>query len=163
MLDLIKRFLLQNLNPLIGRLVPLVAVASANCINIPMMRMQEIKNGVTLLDADNNEMGVSKTAAKTGISAVVASRCAMACPGMILTPVLVEVLSKRGFFRRYPWANAPVQTLFCGFVLIFATPLGCAFFSQRASIEVSKLEPEVQKEIKAKNPNLDVVWYNKGL
>lgn len=125
--------------------------------------MQEIQNGVTLLDKDNNEVGTSKTAAKTGISAVVASRCVMASPGMVLTPVLVEILSKRGFFKRFPWANAPVQTLFCGFVLIFATPLGCACFSQRASIEVSKLEPEVQKEIKAKNPDLDVVWYNKGL
>lgn len=128
-----------------------------------MMRMQEIKNGVTLYDEENNVVGVSKTAAKTGISAVVASRCAMACPGMILTPILVEILSKRGLFKRYPWANAPVQTLFCGFVLIFATPLGCACFSQRASIKVNKLEENVQEKIKKSYPNVEVVWYNKGL
>lgn len=41
-----------------------------------------MKNGVTLLDEQNNEMGISKKAAAVGITAVVASRIAMATPGM---------------------------------------------------------------------------------
>lgn len=155
--------LVKNLNPFIGRLVPLAAVAAANCINIPMMRMQELQNGVVLLDEKNNVVGQSRKAAATGISAVVASRIAMAMPGMVLTPMLMEYLSKRGVLKRYPMANAPIQTLFCGFVLIFATPLGCACFSQRASIKVSSLEKSVQEEIHKKNPDLEVVYFNKGL
>ncbi|XP_037949304.1 sideroflexin-1-3 [Teleopsis dalmanni] len=155
--------LVKNLNPLIGRLVPLAAVAAANCINVPMMRLQELKNGVTLLDENNNEVGISKKAAAVGITAVVASRIAMATPGMALTPVLIEALEKRGFLKRFPRASAPIQTLFCGFVLIFATPLGCAFFSQRASINVSSLEADVQEDIKKKNDKLNEVWFNKGL
>lgn len=55
---------------------------------------------------------------------------------IVLTPVVVQALSNRGVFRRYPWANAPIQTGLVGFILIFATPLGCAFFSQMASIKV---------------------------
>lgn len=35
-----------------------------------------------LLDEKNNELAISKTAAATGIAAVVASRIAMAAPGM---------------------------------------------------------------------------------
>jgi len=155
--------IVKNLNPLIGRLVPLAAVAAANCINVPMMRMQELKNGVTLLDEKNNELGVSKKAAAAGITAVVATRIVMAAPGMALTPLLIQSLDKRGFLKRFPKASAPIQTLFCGFVLIFSTPLGCAFFSQRASIKVSKLEPELQEEIKKNNSDLDEVWFNKGL
>ncbi|KAI8130632.1 hypothetical protein FF38_12817 [Lucilia cuprina] len=155
--------IVKNLNPLIGRLVPLAAVAAANCINVPMMRMQELKNGVTLLDEQNNEMGISKKAAAVGITAVVASRIAMATPGMVLTPLLINKLEKGGFLKRFPKASAPIQTLFCGFVLIFATPLGCAFFSQRAAIDVKSLEPEVQESIKKKNPELTQVWFNKGL
>lgn len=155
--------LVKNLNPLIGRLVPLAAVAAANCINVPMMRMQELKNGVTLLDEKNNELGVSKKAAAVGITAVVASRIAMAAPGMVLTPLLIQSLEKRGFLKRFPKASAPIQTLFCGFVLIFATPLGCAFFSQRAAIGVDRLEDNVQQDIKKHNAELKEVWFNKGL
>lgn len=155
--------MVKNLNPLIGRLVPLAAVAAANCINVPMMRLQELKNGVVLLDENNNEMGISKKAATVGITAVVLSRIAMATPGMVLTPVLMETLTRRGLMKKFPWANAPIQTLFCGFVLIFATPLGCAFFSQRASINVNSLEKDIQDGIKKSNSKIDVVYYNKGL
>ncbi|XP_016950716.1 sideroflexin-1-3 [Drosophila biarmipes] len=153
----------RNMNPLVGRLVPLVAVGAANCINIPCMRMQELRNGVVLLDENNNEMGISQKAAVVGISAVILSRIAMAIPGMTLTPVLMNVLEKRGFLAKYPRSNAPIQTLFCGFVLIFATPLGCAFFKQRAGIKVDSLESEVRDSIKKKRPDLDTVWFNKGL
>ncbi|XP_016983462.1 sideroflexin-1-3 [Drosophila rhopaloa] len=153
----------KNMNPLLGRLVPLVAVGAANCINIPCMRMQELRNGVVLLDENNNEMGISKKAAMVGISAVILSRIAMAVPGMTLTPVLMNTLEKRGFLAKYPRSNAPIQVLFCGFVLIFATPLGCAFFKQRAGIKVDSLESEVRDSIKKKRPDLDTVWFNKGL
>lgn len=55
---------------------------------------------------------------------------------LVITPVVVQALTNRGVFKRYPWANAPIQTGLVGFILIFATPLGCAFFSQMASIKV---------------------------
>lgn len=54
----------------------------------------------------------------------------------VITPIVVQTLANKGLFRRYPFANAPIQTGLVGFILIFATPLGCAFFSQMASIKV---------------------------
>lgn len=71
------------MNPIVGRLVPLVAVAAANCINIPLMRRQELVKGITLVDDKYNSLNVeSRKAAVQGISAVIASRIAMAAPGM---------------------------------------------------------------------------------
>ncbi|XP_055698423.1 sideroflexin-1-3 [Phlebotomus papatasi] len=149
--------------PLVGRLVPLAAVAAANCINIPMMRMQELQQGVELYDENNNRVGVSVNAAQKGITAVVLSRISMAMPGMVFTPMLATFLEKKGVFRRFPWANAPIQTLFCGFCLTFATPLCCALYSQKASIRVDQLEKEVQENVKKISPESQVVYFNKGL
>lgn len=69
-------------SPLMGRLVPFVAVAAANCVNIPCMRSGELKNGTPIFDINGNRLGQSKVAAREGISQVVLSRVAMAAPGM---------------------------------------------------------------------------------
>lgn len=155
--------MVRNAPPLVGRLVPLAAVAAANCINIPLMRMQELQTGVTLIDDDGKELGQSVRAAREGITAVTFSRILMAMPGMVFTPVLMNTLDKRGILKRIPWANSPIQILFCGFCLTFATPLCCALFSQKASINVDSLEGELREKIQKERPELKVVYYNKGL
>ncbi|XP_015144229.2 sideroflexin-2 isoform X1 [Gallus gallus] len=68
--------------PLLARWVPFAAVAAANCVNIPMMRQQEIIRGISVTDEDNNELGHSRRAAVKGIAQVVVSRITMAAPGM---------------------------------------------------------------------------------
>uniref|UniRef100_A0A8D1UVC1 Sideroflexin 2 n=1 Tax=Sus scrofa TaxID=9823 RepID=A0A8D1UVC1_PIG len=46
--------------PLVGRWVPFAAVAAANCVNIPMMRQQELIQGICVKDRNHNEMGHSR-------------------------------------------------------------------------------------------------------
>lgn len=74
--------LVRRAPPLIGRFVPFVAVAAANCINIPLMRQKEIKEGIDVYSEDGSKIGQSKVAAKKAIREVVMSRIAMASPGM---------------------------------------------------------------------------------
>lgn len=155
--------LVKTLPPLIGRMVPFAAIAAANCINIPMMRMKELQDGTQLLDKNGNKVGESKKAAKLGIASVCVSRIMMASPGMVLPPILMNILEKRGTLRRMPWIAAPLQVALCGFCLTFATPACCALFPQKASIAVSSLEPEVQEKIRQLPDAPDVVYYNKGL
>lgn len=145
---------------LVGRFVPFVAVAAANCINIPLMRQKEIKEGIEVFDENGNKIGESKVAAKKAIREVVMSRIAMASPGMIIPPILMNKLERRGTLRRFPFVSLPLQTVLCGGLLVFATPMCCAIFPQKSSMPLSQLEPELQSASK----NLDsLAFFNKGL
>ncbi|CAM4606028.1 unnamed protein product [Caretta caretta] len=155
--------LTKHLPSIIGRYVPFAAVAAANCINIPLMRQRELKFGIPITDEDGNRLGESRAAAQQAIAQVVVSRIGMAAPAMAIPPVIMNALEKRAFLKRYPWLNAPLQVGLVGFCLVFATPLCCALFPQKSSMRVSRLEPEVQALIREKNPNMEIVYFNKGL
>ncbi|XP_074028692.1 sideroflexin-3 isoform X2 [Leptinotarsa decemlineata] len=139
--------LVKTMPPLVGRMVPFAAVAAANCINIPMMRAQELRLGTPVYDEQNNKLGYSKVAAQSGIGQVIFSRICMALPGMVLTPVVMDYLEKRGTLCRYPWMTLPASVGILGLCLTFATPLACAFFKQKASIPFKHLEPELRCRI----------------
>ncbi|XP_014813535.1 PREDICTED: sideroflexin-2 isoform X1 [Calidris pugnax] len=156
--------LLQRAPPLLARWVPFAAVAAANCVNIPMMRQQEIINGVTVTDEDNNELGSSRRAAVKGIAQVVVSRITMAAPGMIILPIIMERLEKYPFMQRIRVLHGPLQVLLCGGFLLFMVPTACALFPQRCSLALADLEPELRESIVAKHGDkVPYVYFNKGL
>ncbi|CAI9554983.1 unnamed protein product [Staurois parvus] len=155
--------LTKHLPSLVGRFVPFAAVAAANCINIPFMRQRELKFGIPVTDENGNRLAESTKAAQQAIAQVVVSRIGMAAPAMAIPPVIMNFLEKRAFLKRYPIMNAPLQVGLVGFCLVFATPLCCALFPQKSSMKVSSLEPEVRDCILEKNPNIQIVYFNKGL
>lgn len=150
--------LVKRAPPLLGRFVPFVAVAAANCINIPLMRQKEIKDGIEVFDKDGNKVGKSKVAAKKAIREVVMSRIMMASPGMLIPPIILNSIEKRGILKRFPFISLPLQTALCGGLLVFATPMCCAIFPQKSSIEMEDLEEEIQGEDKK-----SICYFNKGL
>lgn len=155
--------LTKRVSPLIGRFVPFAAVAAANCINIPLMRQRELKVGIPVTDENGNRLGESAHAAKQAITQVVVSRILMAAPGMAIPPFIMNTLEKKAFLKRFPWMSAPIQVGLVGFCLVFATPLCCALFPQKSSMSVTSLEPELQAEIRKTHPELQRVYFNKGL
>ncbi|XP_077297219.1 sideroflexin-1-3 [Arctopsyche grandis] len=156
--------LTKSMPKVIGRLVPFAAVAASNCINIPMMRMKEIQEGVPVEDDNGNRLGKSTSAAKEGIALVTMSRVCMALPGMVVTPVVISWLERRGTLARRPWLSAPLQVALVAVCLTLATPLCCAIFSQRAAIPFHRLESQLQESIKKENAVVPSdLYYNKGL
>jgi len=148
---------------IIGRFVPLIAVAAANCINIPLMRQQEVKKGISIETEDGQFAGLSGNAAVAAIAQVVPSRVGMAAPAMFIPPLIMAKLEKSATFIKNPWLKAPATVLLTGFCLTFSTPLCCALFPQKASIALKDLEPALQENIKVKFPNQTKFYYNKGL
>nr|XP_032806550.1 sideroflexin-1-like [Petromyzon marinus]XP_032806552.1 sideroflexin-1-like [Petromyzon marinus]XP_032806553.1 sideroflexin-1-like [Petromyzon marinus]XP_032806554.1 sideroflexin-1-like [Petromyzon marinus] len=155
--------LTKRVTPLIGRFVPFAAVAAANCINIPFMRQRELKCGIPVFDEQGKRLGESTNAAQQAITQVVISRIGMAAPGMAIPPFIMNALEKRAFMKRYPWMSAPIQVGLVGICLVFATPLCCALFPQKSSMNVTRLEPELQTKIRESAPGVSVVYFNKGL
>nr|XP_056705478.1 sideroflexin-2 [Euleptes europaea] len=149
---------------LVARWVPFAAVAAANCVNIPLMRQQELLNGITVTDENDNHLGESRRAAIKGITQVVISRITMAAPGMILLPIIMEKLEKYPFMKKIQVLHAPLQTILVGGFLVFMVPFACALFPQRSSIAVSHLEPDLRESIVAKHGDkVPYVYFNKGL
>lgn len=94
-------------NGLIGRFVPFIAVAAANCVNIPLMRSQEIKKGIMVETESGEEVGLSGCAAKKAISQVVPSRILMSVPGLTLPGIVLSKLEKTALYIKNPWLKAP--------------------------------------------------------
>ncbi|XP_065071409.1 sideroflexin-2-like isoform X2 [Rhopilema esculentum] len=150
--------------PLIARFVPFAAVASANCVNIPLMRQRELTNGIAVYDENGEFIGHSKRAAVKGITQVVTSRITMAAPGMLIIPIIMEKLEKYRFMQRIRILHAPIQILMCGVSLVFMVPIGCAMFPQKCSLSVDHLEPEMRLIFEEKTGHKHgKVFFNKGL
>ncbi|XP_014255181.1 sideroflexin-2 isoform X2 [Cimex lectularius] len=165
-----KNFLMKRSNPFIQRYVPFAAVAAANCVNIPLMRQNELVNGIDVYDAKDKHVGESRVAALKGISEVILSRIVMCAPGMTLLPVIMERLERNCTFKTAVWAHAPFQTLMCGGFLLFMVPAACALFPQRCSLKTDTMRKfeagkycQMTKKYSNENQIPPVVYFNKGL
>ena len=98
---------------IVGRFVPLMAVAAANCVNIPLMRQQEIKKGITIETSDGQDAGLSSNAAKNAIAQVIPSRIGMAAPAMFIPPVIMSSLEKTAMFIKNPWIFIRIYYTYC--------------------------------------------------
>ncbi|GAB0099696.1 Sideroflexin-2 [Sergentomyia squamirostris] len=158
----------KSAGPFVQRYVPFAAVAAANCVNIPLMRQNELTGGIEVSDENGNVVGRSRIAAVKGISQVVFSRITMAAPGMLILPVIMEKLEKIVWFKRMHILHAPFQTIAVGCFLSFMVPTACALFPQKCSLNMStikRFEDDLYKEIETntKGNVPKIVYFNKGL
>uniref|UniRef100_A0A034VL69 Sidoreflexin n=1 Tax=Bactrocera dorsalis TaxID=27457 RepID=A0A034VL69_BACDO len=163
-----KSYWSKRASPLFQRFVPFAAVAAANFVNIPLMRQNEIINGVEVKDENGNIVGHSRLAAIKGITQVVVSRITMAAPGMLILPFIMQRLEKIPAYRRIRWIDAPFQTAMVGCFLLFMVPTACAIFPQNCSLKTSTIKlleadqyAEIESKTKGRVPQR--VYFNKGL
>ncbi|KAG7190270.1 hypothetical protein KM043_006388 [Ampulex compressa] len=164
-----KTFWQKRANPLMARYVPFAAVAAANCVNIPLMRQNEIKNGIEVSDENGRKLAKSKIAAVKGISQVVISRIIMCAPGMLILPPIMERLEKYNWMQRIKPLHAPMQVMMVGCFLSFMVPTACALFPQNCSIKTRTLkrwEPENYELLEKNSEDGSIpmyLYFNKGL
>uniref|UniRef100_A0A0K0F099 Sidoreflexin n=1 Tax=Strongyloides venezuelensis TaxID=75913 RepID=A0A0K0F099_STRVS len=153
----------MKLPSLINRFVPFIASSIAMSTNIPIMRQREFIEGIAVKDENNVILGRSTVAAKWAIGTVVLSRILMAAPYMLLSPVIMDIISKTKFYNHNRWVSGPIQCFLTFVILSISAPIGCSVFPQNGEIYVSSLEPELQEKISKHSKSITVVRYNKGL
>jgi len=164
----LKAALSKSSSQLIQRFVPFVAVASSNCVNIPLMRQQELMEGMTLTDDKGETACLSKYCAQDGIGKVVASRVAIAAPGMLALPIIMQRMERIPWFKRMTPIHAPFQVLGVGCFLMLMVPTGCSIWPQVISVSsetIRSKDPDAYSQLKIKYGDSipAELFYNKGL
>ncbi|EFA10705.1 sideroflexin-1-3 [Tribolium castaneum] len=139
--------LLVNSPALVGRFVPFVAVAAAHCVGTPLLKAQILKNGTPIYDDCHNKLGYSKNAAYASISDSIMNKIFIAVPPMLLTPLVMNYLERRGTLCRYPWVNFPAHVGFAGLFLTFLSPLAYALYAQRPHMPYKHLETDLREAL----------------
>ncbi|SCV73460.1 BQ2448_7386 [Microbotryum intermedium] len=161
------RSLAPSTRMLLGKLVPFVAVASAGCVNIGLMRWKEIRDGISIYKPkdevtgrfSDEVLGKSSTAGKYAIGQTAASRVLTNIPTLILPPLIITLLERRGAFDR-PNGKRLSTALNLGLIglsLLVFLPPAIAVFPQRGAISPKKLEDNYH------DLPYDHVEFNKGL
>ena len=70
---------------------------------------------------------------------VVASRVAIAAPGMLALPFIMQRMEKMAWFRTRPFIHAPFQVLGVGCFLMLMVPTGCSIWPQIVEISSEKM------------------------
>eukprot|EP00924_Labyrinthula_sp_SR-Ha-C_P002430 snap_masked-scaffold_16-processed-gene-4.20-mRNA-1 protein AED:0.02 eAED:0.02 QI:0/-1/0/1/-1/1/1/0/324 len=142
--------------------VPFIAVSSAGSANLYFSRYKEIENGVPVVDANGNEKGVSKVAAKIGIFQTMLSRSILlVVPVLVLPTALMSMVPKSQ--RKFPKRMFVFDVLSVVVGLCVGLPSAIALFPQKLELNCSKLEEEFRNLEDENGQKIEKLYSNKGL
>ncbi|GAA5848814.1 hypothetical protein JCM8547_006352 [Rhodosporidiobolus lusitaniae] len=152
---------------LLGKLVPFAAVASAGCVNIGLMRWKEMRDGISVYAPSDpatgrpsqEKLGESSIAGTYAVGQTAASRVLTNIPTLILPPLIITLLERRGAFSGPNGKRLSTVTNLglIGLSLLVFLPPAIAYFPSRASIDPKKLEKRFHEV------PYEQVEFNKGL
>ena len=144
-----------------GPLIPFLSCGIANVANIGFTRINELKDGSNIFDAEGNTLGKSVVAGRIGIAQTVLTRgllVPLSC--MLLPPITIHGLKLIKLFpNKYKSAALMVELFIIYISLQLGLPAALALYPQVFEIQVNKLEPELRVRL-AHNT---AVYANKGL
>lgn len=143
---------------LLQRLLPLPALMTASTMNVVLMRINELDEGIEVLDKDNKVVGTSKLAAKKALQETAITRCLLPIPLLTIPNIVMSGLERTKMLKANPKLYMPINLFICTVSFLFALPATIAVFPQMSKVEVSELEPELREKANDK-----FVYYNKGL
>ena len=147
----------------LGIFAPYPAAAGANVVNTLMMRLQELDDGVAVVDESGATVGVSKVAARRAVTDTIVTRLALPAGNFLLTPLAYVALERgtplgRAVLRR-PWLALPCQIATTVACFAVCVPASLAIYPPVVSVPAADLEPEIAARV----PAGATLRYNKGM
>lgn len=140
--------------------VPITAVTAANWLNIGLIRLREMQDGIEVREAGSGRMiGRSKVAARDAIIQTAITRTATALPVLALPPLIMSMVDKT-FLKGRPALYQAVYLMTIGMCLRYALPPAVAAFPQQATMSINRLERELRETVGSGETH---VVFNKGL
>lgn len=147
-----------------GRAIPYFAVATAGTLNVSFTRMDEIRNGIKVMDKEGNNLGVSIAAGRLAVWKTVTTR-SMFLPIIVLgiPPIGLGLLSSTNIIVLGTASAITAEVLLICLSMGTALPCALALLPQTMSLDCSSLEPKFH-DLKDKNGNaITHVYASKGL
>lgn len=146
----------------LGPFVPYLAVVAAGSANVSCTRMEEWNGtGVSIVDEEGAELGMSVKAGQLGVLQTVLSRsCFLPIAPMVMPILAMKVLA--------PFLTAKPVAVVAELVLITVCisgmlPVALSLLPQKMAIDVKTLEPQYQNLKDSKGNPITIVYANKGL
>ena len=143
--------------------ITLAAVGSAAWLNLMIMRSEEIKNGITLVDHEGNDRGKSKAIGLNSVVKTALTRFLMPVPALIMPTITFYYLEKNNWNPKNKIARLSLESIVFFIWLGFGPLFSCSVFEQMATTGVNGLEPEFQNLTDSKGNPVTEFYYNKGL
>ena len=144
-------------------LISVTAIGFAGVLNVLIMRSKEIQEGITLTDANGNEVGKSPKIGKEAVLKTAISRIILPIPPLLLPTIAFFLLERRQMIPKNKIAKLFFESgiFFCS--MVFAPPMGCAMFQQNSSVNVSSIEEKFHNLKDNQGNEIKELYYNKGL
>jgi len=148
-----------------GPFVPYLAVISAGTANVSFTRLEEwYGKGVSIVDEEGRELGMSRAAGQMGVLQTVLSRSCF----LPIAPMVMPIIGMKAIGSVAPVLTAGALGVVTEILLITGCisgmlPVALAILPQKMEIPVGKLEPEYQNLKDSKGQPLTRVFANKGL
>mmetsp|Transcript_20571 Transcript_20571/g.35110 ORF Transcript_20571/g.35110 Transcript_20571/m.35110 type:complete len:332 (-) Transcript_20571:28-1023(-) len=154
----------NTMKTLIRATLPFSAVVAAGCVNVALIRRNELTEGVKVFDEHNDCQGESAIAGRTGILKCCLARFVWNVPAMICPTVLMGYLAtKPSWMKLHPRIRIGTEIFLIGSALMLGVPPALGLFPQRESIDASSLEEKFHNITDKYGNPVKTLYYNKGL
>lgn len=123
------------------------------------------RQGIDIMDENDNIIGQSCRAGFMAVSQVALSRILTSIPILVVPPVTLTILERYSSYYRHNVASLRLPaylTLITG-VMIVGLPAAVALFPQKSRARPSSLEPKFHQLSSSDGKPIEWIYYNKGL